>query len=166
MTSRHYAARCWPAFLLVAVLTSCENRSDVSSPVSDSAPEVVYVRTPDVKVHVQVAAPTEASVDEWITLSASREISGEWKKVKFTEVGEETAWLGVPVNGLEKEVAGNLTWFTDPPQPREFDVPGQTSHPSFMQRKVKFKAPGTYKLWATSYHPIDGTSNVIVITVK
>lgn len=150
--------------LASALLSACAGKPAASN--DESPPEFVYVRTPAVTVSLEIHAPAEAATGEWIVLTAARDVSGEWRKVKYSDVSAETPWLAAPIAGRQDDVAASLLWLTDPPRPREFDVPGRTSGASSRNRLVRFNAPGVYKIWAQSYRPLDAKSNVLTITVR
>ena len=138
---------------------------DAFDTLNEQIPEHVYIRTEDVVVKVVISAKQKAVVGEWVELSASRDISGKWKKVKLTELAEDTPWAGKPYSGYEAEIAAGLSWSTVPNQNRVFDVKTLATANS-LKRSVQFSKPGVYEIWASSHYPIYGKSNVLKITVK
>ena len=128
------------------------------------APEYVYVRTASVTVTVAAQAESRVRAGDWLRLRASRATSGEWQKVRFTDLPKDTPWIGYIPPAHEPEVAANLRWFADPAAGVEFDNP-VTRVVEPLERAVKFASPGTYRLWATSHPPVDATSNTLQVTV-
>jgi hypothetical protein len=140
--------------LLILALGAC----------SPSTPEYVYVRTSSVVVTVTVRSESRVKVGEWLRLQASRATSGHWEKVHFSDVPQESAWIGYIPPEHEPEVAANLRWFAEPMEGVEFDstVPRPVS---ILDRAVRFAKPGIYRLWASSHAPLDATSNSLQIEV-
>jgi hypothetical protein len=130
------------------------------------SPEMVFIPAEGYSVSVEVTVPPTGFVGEWIPLSASRR-SGPWKQVSYKDVPADTPWFP-EVPGLEKEVAGNLSWHTDPENATRFgnpyqdDIPEDYSH----RRWMKFSKPGIYKIWGHSAIPTPAESNVAVITIQ
>lgn len=130
----------------------------------EEVPEFVYLRTESVVVTVSVRSETQVKVDEWLKLRAIRTTSGQWRKVLFKEVPENTPWIGYLPPEREAEVAANLRWHAEPREGVSFDAWAPRPVPT-MERAVKFRKPGTYRLWATSHAPLDATSNSLQVTV-
>ncbi|MGE3926862.1 MAG: hypothetical protein AB7G13_28380 [Lautropia sp.] len=130
----------------------------------EEVPEFVYLRTESVIVAVTVSSETQIKVDEWLRLSAVRTTSGEWRKVPFKEVSENTPWIGYLPPEREAEVAANLRWHAEPREGVSFDAWAPRPVPT-TERAVKFLKPGTYRLWATSHAPLDATSNSLQVMV-
>lgn len=157
----------------IGALQACDQPHTLSSdadsgrPLTDEKPpEFVYQRGPQVQVEVRVRAERDqAAVNDWITLYATRRITGDWQRVRLAGLPEGTPWLSAPPPAFEAEVAANLRWFTDPQGASRMDVPTLATA-SLMTRKVRFERPGVYRLWARSHYPIDGESNVLTLTVK
>ena len=66
---------------------------------------------------------------------------------------------------FEPEVAANLSWSVDPPGSATFDtdvVAGTDPNAS----RVRFSAPGFYKVQAHSAFPLPVLSNSVTITVE
>lgn len=132
--------------------------------IQEPLPEYVYVPTNDVVSKVVVRADREADVGDWVELRATRDTSGHWEKVKWSELAEGVQWYPFVPNGLELEVAANLSWKVEPSENYRFDVASLQDINS-MHRKVKFSKPGVYKLQAYSAYPIRSTSNLVEIRV-
>ncbi|RPH54738.1 MAG: hypothetical protein EHM89_18150 [Acidobacteria bacterium] len=130
----------------------------------EEAPEFVYLRTDSVKVAVTVHAEAQVHVDKCLPLRATRTTTGEWRKVPYREVAEGTPWLGYVPPERENEVAGGLRWYVEPTDGVVFDSWAPKPVP-IDQRAVKFSKPGVYRLWATSYAPLDATSNTLEVRV-
>jgi hypothetical protein len=64
----------------------------------------------------------------------------------------------------EDEVAASLRWYVEPTDGAVFDSWAPRPVP-INQRAVKFSKPGVYRLWATSYVPLDAMSNTLQIRV-
>ena len=123
-------------------------------------PEFVYVPAENYAISVQVSAPAQARVGEWIALSAQRR-AGPWRRVKRADVRAGFVPFGRPPPESEPEVADNVRWLTDPGGAL-FDQPPHEGH----QRKVRFDAPGTYRVWAHNAYPTEAKSNVITVDVQ
>ena len=82
----------------------------------------------------------------------------------FAEVAPATPWIGYVPPPQEDEVAANLRWYVDPVEGAEFDAAAPKPVP-IEQRAVRFAKPGTYRLWADSYPPIDARSNTLQVEV-
>ena len=135
--------------LVLAALQACSQE-----------PEFVYVPADDYVISVQISAPGEARVGDWVPLSAQRR-SGPWKRVKRTEAPPGFVPFGRPPPAFEAEVADNLHWMTEPAGAR-FDHPDGSTR----QRKVQFPAAGTYQVWARNAYPTDAKSNVLTVKVR
>ena len=131
---------------------------------SPSTSEYAYVPTSSVVVTVTARAESRVQVGEWLRLSASRATTGHWNKVRLVEIPEGTPWIGAIPPQYEPEVAANLRWFAEPMDGVEFDSWAPRPVP-LMQRAVRFAKPGNYRLWASSYAPLDATSNILRIEV-
>ena len=126
----------------------------------DAKPDYVYVPADGYTISVEIAAPAEGRVGEWLPLSAQRR-SGPWQRVKRAEALPGFVPFERPPPEVEKEVADNIHWLTDAPGAR-FDRPDGASH----GRAVRFDRPGTYQLWARNAYPTDAKSNVVTVRVK
>ncbi len=156
--------------VILAALVSCSNEPekeaiDTFGSFEEDQPEFVYVRSSDVTVEIQFRANQSAEVGEWIELRASRTIEGDWIKKAFADLQEDELWRSKPPPKFEEEVAANLFWHTDPKGNAHFDT-GVESLNMGMKRKVKFQEAGEYRLWATSYPPIDGKSNTLTVRIR
>ena len=132
--------------------------------VPEQTPEFVYLRTDSVIVSLTVFAEAQAQVDRWLPLRATRTTTGEWRRVPYREVAENTPWLGYAPPEREDAVAASLRWYAEPADGVVFDAWVPRPVP-IDQRAVKFAKPGVYRLWATSYAPLDATSNALQIRV-
>jgi hypothetical protein len=126
----------------------------------DPEPGYVYVPAEGYVISVEITVPGEARVGEWLQLSAQRR-SGPWKRVKRAQAPAGFVPFEKPPPELEREVADNLHWMTDPAGAR-FDIPYGASH----GRAVQFEKPGTYQVWARNAYPSDAKSNVVTVRVK
>ena len=128
-------------------------------------PEFVYVRTPEVRVQVEVRAERDhAPVDTWIRLHATRRISGTWRRQRYAELSPDTLFLSQQPPPFEAEVAANLRWLVDPPDGARMNVPGLQDM-RLLERQIRFERPGVYRVSARSHVPIDGESNVLILTI-
>ena len=143
------------AFALSAC-SSCDLR--------EKPPEFVYLRTDSVKVNVTVYSEAQVQVDRWLPLRATRTTTGEWRKVAYREISQDAPWLGYMPPEREDEVAASLRWYVEPTEGAVFDSWAPRPVP-INQRAVKFSKPGVYRLWATSYVPLDAMSNTHQIRV-
>jgi len=150
--------------LLMPMLFACSQERTGSKGEAVTRPEFVYVPAENYKISVEIAVPREAVAGEWITLRATRK-SGPWKLVKSTELAPGTKWFIKPPPELEREVADNLRWLTEPPNAARFDVPVYASSPISHERKAIFSKPGTYRLWGHNAYPTEAESNSIMVTV-
>ena len=137
----------------------------LAPPLEEPPPEFVYFPGADVEVEVRIQGPVEAEVGRWYTLSATRSVRGTWNRVEWKDHFVNEAWFGAPPQEFEPEVAANLTWHTDPPGVAKLDCCGVVAGDP-MKRQIQFLTPGTHKLYATSYPPIDAKSNVIEVRVS
>ena len=156
--------------LLCFLLFGCsENEEGTFSAEADDVdeplPEYVLVPSDDVISKVAVKSKSEAKVGDWITLNSTRETSGTWEKVKRTELAEDVQWYTSNPNGFEPEVAANLSWKVEPSGRHEFNLP-TLSDINSMDRRVKFKSPGIYKIQGFSAFPVRSTSNTLVIKIE
>jgi hypothetical protein len=102
-------------------------------------PEFVYVPAENYAISLQVSAPAQARAEA---------------PAGFVPFGR-------PPPQSEPEVADNVRWFTDPGG-ATFDQPPHEGH----RRKVRFDAPGTYRVWAHNAYPTEAKSNVVTVQVK
>lgn len=161
------------AFLLISCIgvVACDraNRprvqpSQLALP-EEKPPEFAYIPSSDVQVVVHISSKNKGSVGEWMTLSASRRTSGEWRKVPFSSINQDKPWLSIPPPSFEPEVAANIGWTIDPPNLAEFDS-GYRSADLGEKRQVRFKAPGRYKIQGLDRTLSNSKSNVITITIE
>ena len=145
--------------LAAACLTVC-----ISCDSREKPPEFVYLRTDSVKVSVMVYAEAQVEVDTWLPLRATRTRTGEWRKVAYREISQDSPWLGYVPPDREDEVAASLRWYVEPKDGAVFDAWAPRPVP-INQRAVKFSKPGVYRLWATSHVPLDAISNTLQIRV-
>ncbi|MGW8394176.1 hypothetical protein [Pseudoduganella sp. HUAS MS19] len=152
---------------LVLAATGCGNREQSTGPESHAAeqlPEFGYVAAPNVKVIVEIRGPGEARVGEWITLNASRTVTGDWVRTRLAQLPEGSDWWAQPMSGYESEVAANLNWQIDPPGLARMNVPTLVNAVSH-DRKVQFSKPGIYVLSGHSAVPIHTDSNKLTVVV-
>lgn len=123
--------------------------------------EFVYVLGDNYTISVQVSAPGEARVGEWVPLSAQRR-SGPWKRVRRGSAPQGVVPFGKPPPAFEPEVAASVHWRTEPSGVARFDVPQLPTD----RRQVQFLKPGTYQVWAFNAYPTDAKSNVVTVTVR
>ena len=127
-------------------------------------PEYVYTRTSSVTVTVRVQSASRVGVGEWLRLRASRATAGQWHKVRLADVPKDVAWIAYIPPPHESDLAPSLRWFAEPMDGVEFDNPATRVVPPD-ERGVKFARPGTYRLWGTSYAPLDARSNTLQVEV-
>lgn len=127
-------------------------------------PEYVYVRTSSVIVTVTAQSESRVRAGEWLRLSASRTTTGQWQKLRFADVPKDVAWIAYIPPAHESDLAASLRWFAEPADGVEFDNPALRAAPP-VERRVRFARPGTYRLWATSYPPLDARSNTLQVEV-
>jgi hypothetical protein len=130
----------------------------------EKPPEFVYLRTDSVNVSVTVYSDDQAQVDMWLPLRATRTATGTWRRVPYREVEVGTAWLGYVPLEREDDVAASLHWYVEPRDGAVFDAWAPRPVP-INQRAVKFSKPGVYRLWATSYAPLDAMSDTLQVRV-
>jgi hypothetical protein len=155
------------ALSLALAVTACgNNRQSATQELNakEQLPEFAYIAAPNVKVTVEIKGPSEAKVGEWVTLNASRTVSGDWELVKVSQLPEGANWFPKPMSGYESEVADNLGWRIDPPDKARMDVPTLADIERH-DRKVRFSEPGTYVIVGQSVVPIQSDSNKLTITV-
>lgn len=97
--------------------------------------------------------------------SGLRLSQGEWRKVPYREVTGGTPWVGYVPPEREGEVAASLRWHVEPKDGAVFDAWAPRPVP-INQRAVKFSKRGVYRLWATSYAPLDATSNTVQVRLQ
>ncbi|KQZ44215.1 hypothetical protein [Duganella sp. Root1480D1] len=153
---------------LALAVAACGEKGDSPAPelqVPEQLPEFGYVAAPNVKVSVEIRGPSEAKVDEWITLNATRTVTGDWVRTKLSQLPEGTEWFSKPMSGYEREVADNLGWRIDPPNLARMDVP-TLADADRHDRRVKFSKPGTYAISGFSVVPTQSYSNKLTIVVR
>jgi len=117
-------------------------------------PEFVYVRDPESAALLDIAilSPPESLVTGgWIRLRADRE-TGRWLRVARCDLEPGRRWLRQPPPAREEHVESGVTWRVEPAAGAEFNMPTVRD---LSLRQVRFAAPGTFSLWATS-HTWDG----------
>ena len=115
-------------------------------------------------VTVTAEAKSRVRVGEWLELRASRTTTGPWRKLRFADVPKDVPWIAYIPPDREPGMAASLRWYAEPMDGVEFDNPAMRSVPA-AERRVRFARPGTYRLWATSYAPLDARSNTLQVDV-
>jgi hypothetical protein len=84
------------------------------------------------------------AVGEWVDISASRR-SGPWI-LEDTATTERPACRRISPAAEEYEVAEKVSWRVEPSGEASFG----NARPPELTRQIRFAAPGTYQVWATS----------------
>lgn len=114
----------------------------------DAEPEHVFVPGPSfnqvVRISTSQGDEPRVAVGQALVLHAVRK-SGLWISAQRKALAADACWVAQPP-GEEAEVSDNLRWIAEPEEAATFNVTYRQDH----TREVRFSAPGTYRLRATS----------------
>jgi hypothetical protein len=151
--ARAPASSAWHAARALAVASVLAFQAASCEP---PPPEFVYVRDPESAALLEIAIlspPDSLVAGAWIRLRADRE-TGRWLRVARRDLEPGRRWLPQPPPAREERVESGVTWRVEPAAGAEFNMPMASD---LSLRQVRFAAPGTFSLWATSHTWDDGT---------
>lgn len=130
-------------------------------------PERVFVPGEPFEHVVEVGTPQGVAasirVGEWLTLQGRRS-TGPWIAVERASLGPDGCWVAPPPPDEEPQVADNLNWTAEPAGKAEFNLGILNDH----TRRVRFSAPGRYRLHAKSSTwcspPVDSNELTVVVS--
>jgi hypothetical protein len=98
----------------------------------------------ELEVELRLPEDRPIAVGEWVDISASRR-SGPWVLEDTAAPGRPACRRISPVTE-EYEVAEKVSWRVEPAGQASFG----NARPPDLTRQIRFTAPGTYQVWATS----------------
>jgi hypothetical protein len=114
----------------------------------EPGPEQVFVPgatfSQEVRISSSQGDEPRVTVGQPLVLHAVRK-SGPWVPAQRKALAADACWVAQPP-GEEAEVSDNLRWIAEPDEAATFNVVYRQDH----TREVRFSAPGTYRLRASS----------------